>query len=67
MKKKESGSQIDNPKEMEVNIDVKVKVNIIHLRMSPETFGTPEIDYGVLSSLIYCIFVLLAPKIANFE
>ena len=67
MKAKYSGAQIEYPKDLEVNTDVKVIVRIIHPWVSPETFGTPNIDSDVLSSPISITFALLDQQIANFE
>ena len=67
MKSKESGSQIDDPKNLAVNSEVKVEVKIIYSWVDPETFGTPEIDFGALSSPISSSFDLLDQQIANFD
>ena len=67
MKSKESGAHIDDPKDFEVNTNVKFKVKIIHPWVAPETFGTPEIGFDVLSSPISGTFALLAQQRINFE
>ena len=52
---------------LEVNTDIKVKVEIIHLRMAPDNCGIPEIGFDVFSSPISGPFALLSQQRENFE